>query len=72
MSGTGDNPNEAAERLERALERIAQAIASLREQVDAMEADPAVDRAPPRDDPAAKARLDAVIDRLHAGLGERS
>lgn len=63
MSGTGDNPNEAAERLERALERIARATASLRTQP-----------APPTQgveiSDATKEKLDGLIGRLRASLAE--
>ena len=62
MASDTDDPETAAERLEAALERIAQAAA--RE-----EARP-VDQNPGADTEEIAARLDGLIDRLRAALGD--
>jgi len=62
MASDTDDPETAAERLEAALERIAQAAA--RE-----EARPA-DQIPGVDTEEIAARLDGLIDRLRAALGD--
>jgi hypothetical protein len=62
MASDTDDPETAAERLEAALERIAQAAA--RE-----EAGPA-DQIPAVDTEEIAARLDGLIDRLRAALGD--
>ncbi|MFZ0016461.1 MAG: hypothetical protein WAL10_03925 [Acetobacteraceae bacterium] len=62
MASDTDDPETAAERLEAALERIARAAA--RE-----EARPA-DQIPALDTEEIAARLDGLIDRLRAALGD--
>jgi hypothetical protein len=62
MASDTDDPETAAERLEAALERIAQAAA--RE-----EARP-TDQIPALDTEEIAARLDGLIDRLRAALGD--
>ncbi len=64
MSGETDNPEAAADRLEAALERIAQAAARA--------AVPSPEQNPPLDNKTVAARLDALIDRLRTALGESS
>jgi hypothetical protein len=62
MSGETDNPEAAADRLEAALERIAQAATR------APGADPRQNTL--SDAKTMAARLDALIDRLRSALGE--
>jgi hypothetical protein len=62
MASDTDDPETAAERLEAALERIAQAAAR-------KEAGPA-DQIPAVDTEEIAARLDGLIDRLRAALGD--
>lgn len=65
LSDTQEDPTEAAQRLETALERIALAVAQ--SMADAPQGAPA--QAPQAAE--MKARLDALITRLRAGLGEK-
>ena len=64
MSGDTEDPEAAADRLEAALERIAQAAARA-------EGLPA-DQIPSVDTKEIAARLDALIDRLRSALGNRA
>ena len=61
MSGETEDPEAAAERLEMALERIAEAAARA-----------PVSQNPSFDSKSVAARLDALIDRLRSALGERA
>jgi hypothetical protein len=78
MAGESDEPDEAAARLEAALERIATAAARraavMQAEVQAASASsvaaPAAD-APAAIDPEIAARLDGLIDRLRGALGAR-
>jgi hypothetical protein len=63
MASDTEDPEAVAERLEAALERIAQAAA--REQV------PPEDQIPSPHAKVLAARLDGLIDRLRAALGEK-
>lgn len=77
MSSTTENPTEspsgAAERLEHALERIALAMASSMARQGGVPAEQArVDDTAAREAEAVKARLDALIGKLRAGLAERA
>ena len=64
MSGETEDPQAAADRLEAALERIAQA---------AMRAEaPAPDQLPAAGTEEIAARLDSLIDRLRAVLGSKA
>ena len=64
MASDTEDPEAAADRLEAALERIAQA---------AMRAEaPPADQIPSVDAKEIAARLDALIDRLHSALGTRA
>ncbi len=72
MSSATENPSEAAERLEHALERIALAMATSIRQQDGIQASPAVNADAAREAEAVKARLDALIGKLRAGLAERT
>lgn len=68
MDSATDNPTEAAQRLEHALERIALAMAtSMAHQPDAPAAPAASQEAT-----EIKARLDALIGKLRAGLADRA
>ena len=72
MSNTTENPTEAAERLEHALERIALAMAtSIARQGDAP-AVPVADIAAEQEAKAVKARLEALIGKLRAGIAARA
>jgi hypothetical protein len=64
MSGDTEDPEAAANRLEAALERIAQAAARPVAQE--------VEQIPGVDSKTVAARLDALIDRLRTALGERA
>lgn len=73
MSSTTENPTEAAERLEHALERIALAMASSMARQEGAPAEPArMDDTAAREAEAVKTRLDALIGKLRAGLAERT
>ncbi len=63
MASDGEDPEAAADRLEAALERIAQAAARA-------QAAPA-DQIPSVDSKEIAARLDVLIDRLRDALGNR-
>jgi hypothetical protein len=64
MASDTEDPEVAADRLEAALERIAQAVTH-------QEVRPS-DQFPPVDVEEFAARLDALIDRLHAALGTKA
>jgi hypothetical protein len=64
MASDSEDPEAVADRLEAALERIAQAAAS-------REAAPN-DPSPPVDTEEIAARLDGLIDRLRVALGTRA
>ena len=64
MAGETEDPETAADRLEAALERIAQAA-------ERTEAHPA-DRSVPADAKEIAARLDGLIDRLRTALSNRT
>lgn len=66
MSSASDNPTEAARRLEHALERIALAMAN------SLAGEPmsASDSADAAQVELVKTRLDSLIRKLRAGLGE--
>ena len=64
MAGNTEDPEAAADRLEAALERIAQAAAR-------PETRP-VDQLSPVDTKEVAARLDSLIDRLRAALASRA
>jgi len=65
MAGDTEDPEAAADRLEAALERIAQA--AMREPVPAP--GPATEAPPTPDTEEIAARLDGLIDRLRMALG---
>ncbi len=68
MDNTTDNPTEAAQRLEHALERIALAMASsMRRAPEAAE-----DAGTAAQATEVRARLDQLIDKLRAGLADRA
>ena len=64
MASDTEDPEAAADRLEAALERIAQAAAR--------EDAPPADQIPSVDTKEIAARLDGLIDRLRAALGDRA
>ena len=64
MAGDTEDPEAAADRLEAALERIAQAAARAET--------PPTDQLSPVDTKEIAARLDSLIDRLRAALANRA
>ncbi len=64
MASDSEDPDAAADRLEAALERIAQAAAR--------EAGPPADQIPSVDTKEIAAQLDGLIDRLRSALGNRA
>ena len=70
MAGEADDPEDAAARLEAALERIAQLAGTRPPQPSDIATETAAEQMPPVDEIAA--RLDGLIDRLRKALGGSS